>query len=229
MTWWDLVALTAVFFGTSIVSSVMRGGVVPAAPDSPASAVSEFTTRSNWNALVQQGALLAVAITYICVRRVKLARWTMRPTLKGTVLGIGLFAGCGLLFDAVYTLRGRITGSGGVAAVVGEPPEGVGADPFLLVYSMFNGFYEEFFFLAICLSLPVKWHRWAVAYSFLVRTSFHTYQGVFNALLIGVVFGAVFYAVARRWPPQRIYPFVVAHALGDILGIGLIDLIVAMP
>lgn len=44
-------------------------------------------------------------------------------------------------------------------------------------------------------------------------------------MLIGVVFGIGFHLLARKFPQQRIYPFVLAHALGDLLGVGLLSLL----
>ncbi|WP_165164693.1 type II CAAX prenyl endopeptidase Rce1 family protein [Corynebacterium qintianiae] len=223
MTWWDLAILTAIFFGPSIVLSVQTA---LAATDAVEPTVPEFTTEANWGALWQQSMLLALAAGYILARRIKLVPWSIKPTVKGTALGAGLFALCGGLFDLAYTVYGAVAGFDDAAAeAAGTAAQSAGFDPSLLVYSVFNGFFEEFFFLVVCLSLRAKWATAAAAYSILVRISFHTYQGVFNALLIGAVYGTIFYALSRKMPAQRIYPFVLAHALADYFGTGLVDLL----
>ena len=47
-------------------------------------------------------------------------------------------------------------------------------------------------------------------------TSYHTYQGVygvFNAVIVGLIYGGVFCLVRRIWP------IVIAHAIADVVGV----------
>lgn len=230
MRWWDLAVLTAIFFGPAIMTSI---SVSSRADDIVAPSVPEFTSTANWWALIQQAFLLAVGVAYLCGRRIRLSRWSVRPTWKGAVLGVGLFAFIGIVFDLAYTLYGRLADQTDVPAEApaeSVPASPAGRDISLLAYSAFNALYEEFFFLVVCMSLPDRFRAQALAYSLGVRATIHTYQGLFNAMMIGVVSGAIFYFASRRLT-QRVdidgvwlFPFLIAHALADYLGVGLLGL-----
>lgn len=55
-----------------------------------------------------------------------------------------------------------------------------------VLYAILNGFYEEIFFLGICLAVKPEYLKWAVIYSLIIRVSFHTYQGMESALGLGI-------------------------------------------
>lgn len=222
MKWWDLVSLTAIFFGPALVTSISMSRQ---SPDAVAPTVPEFTSASNWGALLQQALLLAVGVAYLCGRRIRLARWSVRSSWRGAALGVGLFAFTGLVFDLAYSVYGAL--AGGFDQDAGQAEQAAPRDDVsLAAYSAFNAFYEEFFFLVVCLSVPRRYRARAVAYSLAVRFAVHTYQGLFNAAMIGVVSGGVIYAVTRCFgrDEQWIFPAVVSHALADFFGAGLLSL-----
>ena len=95
-----------------------------------------------------------------------------------------------------------------------------------MIYAVFNGVYEEIYFLGICLAVKPEHRKWAVPFSLLVRVSFHTYQGMFSALGIGVLFGLYFYLLYRRSKDKNLLPFFVAHMWGDIIGVGILHYLV---
>ena len=95
-----------------------------------------------------------------------------------------------------------------------------------VIYAVFNGVYEEIYFLGICLAVKPEHRKWAVPFSLLVRVSFHTYQGMFSALGIGVLFGLYFYLLYRRSKDKNLLPFFVAHMWGDIIGVGILHYLV---
>ncbi len=229
MTRGDLCALTGIMFGPAIASSSYS---LLSSQDSIAPTMPEFTAQDNWRALGLQSLQLAGATAYIKLRKIDLLPWNLRPTLRGIAIGLGLFAACGVLFDAAYTAYGLFikceeTHTEGAVKDddASETAAPISVSPSLIAYAVLNGFYEEFFFLVLCLSLPTKSTRLLYLYSVAARTAFHTYQGLFNAALIGAGLGTVFYLAAVRCPGQRIYPFVLAHALGDIFGVGIYTLL----
>ncbi len=205
--------------GIFFASADVAGG----AASTPTSA-SDFTSHDNLRALVQQALWLVIALVYLRVRNFDFRTLRFRPTWKGTAAGVGLFFAIGLLFDVSYWLFSAFT-----AAAAPEAPEATDAaaaagsplahiDPSLLVYSAFNGFYEEFFFLGLCLAVAPRWRTAAFLYSLAVRVSFHTYQGLFSALFIGLAVGSIYYVVYRRVRGNNLYPLVFSHALADIFG-----------
>ena len=97
--------------------------------------------------------------------------------------------------------------------------------PLAIGYAFLNGFYEEFFFLGLMTSVKDE-HKWyALAFSTLVRVSFHTYQGLVWALVIGVVYGLFYYFMYKKFI-KNLLPFFLMHALTDMFGSSLIYLLI---
>lgn len=92
-----------------------------------------------------------------------------------------------------------------------------------MIYSLLNGVYEELYFLGICLAVKKEHIKWAVPFSLLIRTSFHTYQGMLSALGIGLLFGGLFLLVYYRSKDKNLLPFFIAHTIADIFGIGILS------
>ena len=94
-----------------------------------------------------------------------------------------------------------------------------------IVYGLLDGFYEEFFFLGLLTSVKDKYKWWVLLFSTLVRVSFHTYQGMLWALVIGVAFGLLYYFL-YEYKVKNLLPFFLVHALADMFGSSLIYLLV---
>ena len=95
----------------------------------------------------------------------------------------------------------------------------------LILYSLLNGFYEEIFFLGVCLCVKPKSIKWVLPLSILIRFSFHTYQGFINAMGIGIVGGLMFYLLYSRSKDKNLAPFFITHTISDIIGMGLLSYI----
>ena len=65
--------------------------------------------------------------------------------------------------------------------------------PVAIIYALLNAFYEEFFFLGLLGTVDQKYKWQTLLYSTMIRISFHTYQGMTSAIIIGVVFGLLYY------------------------------------
>ncbi|GAA1474116.1 hypothetical protein P4N68_07565 [Corynebacterium felinum] len=185
LKWWDIVILTVIFFGSAIVSSTMA--FFSAAPDVGAS-VEDFDSAANYYALAIQSVQLLVGVVYLWLRRFDFRLWKLHPTLKGTVVAVLLFFFLGVLFDVAYWCvdvlsraeptagHGMIEQSGGVFGHL---------DVSLVIYSLFNGLYEELFFLGICLMVTPRWRTAAFVFSLVIRISFHTYRDCFPRCVLG--------------------------------------------
>ena len=89
--------------------------------------------------------------------------------------------------------------------------------PVLIGLAVMNGMVEEVIMLGyLLLRLTERgWSWWwAVAVSALVRGSYHLYQG-FGGFVGNIIMGVIFALAYRRL--GRVMPFVVAHALIDIV------------
>lgn len=87
--------------------------------------------------------------------------------------------------------------------------------PILLVWSAANAFGEEIVVVAWLMTRlrQLRWSPWAaIAASAVLRGSYHLYQGVsagVGNIIMGVIFGYVFYRTGRVWP------LIVGHFLID--------------
>ena len=97
--------------------------------------------------------------------------------------------------------------------------------PVAIIYALLNAFYEEFFFLGLMTSVKDKYKWCALAYSTIIRISFHTYQGMLWALVIGVVYG-LFYYFLYKYKVKNLLPFFLMHALADMFGSSLMYVLI---
>lgn len=154
----------------------------------------------------------------------------LRPKAIG--LGILFFIIVALVFDLYFMVAYSIFPQSGATEIMGQ--EVANMHPFiaavsaidlsLVLYSFMNGFYEEIFFLGICPSVDPKYRKHLFVYSLFVRYIFHTYQGNISALAIGFLLGPIFYLLYTRMKEKNLVPFFIAHAIGDMIGIGLLSL-----
>lgn len=93
--------------------------------------------------------------------------------------------------------------------------------PIVVIYSLFNGFYEEFFFLGLLTLVDEKYKWRTLLYSIIVRISFHTYQGMTSALIIGLFLG-LFYFYLYSYRVKNLLPIVLSHAVADMIGLSII-------
>lgn len=219
LTWLDLLILTAILWGGSIYSSTVSYIALvqgtAAAEDNLA-----FSAADDYRALAMQAGLLLLALLYLGLRRFDFTVWTVRISLKAVLCGTLIFLAAALLLD-IYSLLAAplffgLPFPGPMVAFYGDETVST------VVYALFNGVYEELYFLGICLAVRPQYVRWAVPFSLLVRISFHTYQGMMFALGIGLLFGGFLYLLYRRSGDKNLLPFFIAHAMGDIFGLGII-------
>lgn len=231
LKWWDVVVVSVLLFGKATWTSTQ---IFLTSGQSATAELPEFTSAVNWYALADQVPLLLLAFVYLWWRRFDFSRWPMAINLKSLGLGILLFAGVALLFDLYFMLAYALFPQpASLATAEATSYTAINLHPFLaalsridlslLIYALVNGFYEEIFFLGVCLSVEPKHRTVIFLYSLLVRYAFHTYQGTIPALAIGLLLGISFYLIYTRQREKNLVPFFVAHAIGDLIGVGLIS------
>ena len=95
--------------------------------------------------------------------------------------------------------------------------------PIAIIYALLNAFYEEFFFLGLLGTVDQKYKWQTLLYSTMIRISFHTYQGMTSAIIIGVVFGLLYYYF-YTYRIKNLLPVVLVHSMADMFGSGFVYL-----
>ena len=220
LRWWDILILSLLMFGYPIFLSTSMFFTSQ-------SAQSEilFTATSNINGLIMEALQLGLAFLYLLVRKYDFSQWRFKITLKTTIYGILLYLLLSLFMDFVTIF------SYGTEWIFDYTQENNAFlqkfeefDATLIIFSLMNGFYEELFFLGICLAVQQKYLKYAFLYSLIIRFSFHTYQGFSYALGISLILGIIyFYFYAKR--SKNLYPYILSHIIADILGLSIIALL----
>lgn len=220
LKWFDILILTLILWGKFIYTSTTIyiewvQGTTPVYHDFGSSAADNF------RALAVQAVLLLLALLYLWLRRFDFKTWTIRFRPKAILYGALIFLGVALLFDLYWRLTDPLTAvlpfPGPIGAIFGDITV-----PYV-IYALFNGIYEELYFLGICLAVRKEHLKWVVPFSLLIRVSFHTYQGMISALGIGLLFGGFLYLLYRRSKDKNLLPFFIAHALADIFSFRFIS------
>ena len=233
LRWFDIGMVTLIMFGQFIVRSteIYLASLAP----SVSTAISETSTNTASEGagyssnFTLQIILLALAIIYLWIRHFDFKQLPIR--LKWSVLFWVpfIFAIMGLFADMVSTLSGQYNYfSPQVLAFISPMAvidKFVALSPMAIAYGLLNGFYEEFFFLGLLTSVKDKYKWLVLLFSTVVRVSFHTYQGMLWALVIGVAFGLLYYFL-YKYKVKNLLPFFLVHALADMFGSSLIYLLV---
>ncbi|HHW7507755.1 TPA: CPBP family intramembrane glutamic endopeptidase [Mannheimia haemolytica] len=218
LNWYDLCVLTLILFGEAIYTSTQQYFITTEMQGNFEENLT-FSNEQNYWALLTQLALLLIAMGYLKWRNFDFSRWVIRPSWLAFFSGIGLFILLSLAMDLYFeTLYGVYN------LVYPEPFLAVLREVNIstVLYAILNGFYEEIFFLGICLAVKPEYLKWAVIYSLIIRVSFHTYQGMESALGLGIWLGLIIYLLYSRSKDKNLLPFWVAHSIADILGLSLL-------
>lgn len=214
----DIIVVTIIMFGEAIyVSTAGYIGILH-----ETAATEEFiaiTAGDNYRAILQQLILLFTALVYLYFRDFDFSVWKVKLTLRGTIKGIALFAASAVAMDVYSITAYDIVGMAAVPMAIPKVPMQFQLSNIL--YAVLNGFYEEIFFIGMLLSVKKNYLKWIIPFSLIIRCSFHTYQGMESALGIGLVFGGLLYIVYYKAKEKDLYPFFVAHAIADVIGLSV--------
>ena len=174
--------------------------------------------------------MLGITFLYLVIRNYDFKQLPIRWSWSVLIWVPLIFAVVGIFGDIVTTLSGEYNYFNPQLIPFIDPMEIIrkfmSLTPMTIGYALLNGFYEEFFFLGLLPSVKEK-HKWlALVYSVIIRISFHTYQGLLWALVIGLVYG-LFYYFLYKYVVKNLLPFFLMHALADMFGSSLLYLLIA--
>ncbi|VTS71804.1 CPBP family intramembrane glutamic endopeptidase [Streptococcus australis] len=234
LRWFDILIITVLMFGQFIIRStkLFLASMFPTGlsttMDTASNTVSEGVGYlSNFTLQV---ILLILTFLYLLIRNYDFKQLPIRWTWSLLFWVPFIFAIVGLFGDLVTTLTGEYNYLNPALFAHIDLMEIIrkflALSPMTIAYALLNGFYEEFFFLGLLTSVREK-HKWRfLLYSTIIRISFHTYQGVVWALVIGVVYG-LFYYFLYKYKLKNLLPFFLMHALADMFGSSLMYLLIA--
>lgn len=204
----DLVLVTAICFGLFILSSL--DGVIQGFPP------HRVTDQQLASLIFIELSATMVAVTYMRFRGHDMRKLFPSPTVNGALVGGALYLltlAIALPLQALLGHDATLSGTNGAFH-----PEGVSM-AMVLLGSVVNGMYEEIFLLGFLQrALKPSEGHFAVGTVLLVRLSYHLYQGPGGVLFVavfGVVAGYYYLKTGKLWPA------VVAHMIGDVVGLGL--------
>ena len=234
LKWFDILIVTIIMFGEFIIRSTQQFLQSLQPVTEVVQPYNETTTSYSDGAAYSsnftlQVILLAIALLYLAIRHYDFKQLKIRFHWSVLIWVPLLFTMVGLFGDVVTTLSGEYNYFDPALVPFMNPQEIINKflalSPMAIAYGLLNGFYEEFFFLGVMTSVNQKYKWWALAYSTLIRISFHTYQGLLWAVVIGVIYG-LFYYVLYKKVIKNLLPFFLMHALADMFGSSILYLLI---
>ena len=233
LKWFDILIVTVLMFGEFIIRSTQQ--FMESLSPSAVASVAETTTNvasdgaaysSNFTF---QLMMLGINFLYLMIRNYDFKQLPIHWNWSIIFWVPFIFALVGLFGDLVTTLTGKYNYFNPDLFAYIDFTQIIGKflalSPIAIAYALLNGFYEEFFFLGLLTSVKEKHKCLVLLYSTIIRVSFHTYQGLVWALVIGVVYG-LFYYFLYKYKIKNLFPFFLMHALADMFGSSLIYLLV---
>ena len=234
LKWFDILIITVLMFGEFIIRSTQQ--FMESLSPSTLTSIAETTTNvasdgaaysSNFTF---QLMMLGITFLYLLIRNFDFKQLPIRLSWSVFIWVPLIFAVVGIFGDIITTLSGEYNYFNPQLLPFIDPMEIIrkfmALTPMAIGYALLNGFYEEFFFLGLLTSVKEK-HQWLVlVYSVIIRISFHTYQGLLWALVIGFVYG-LFYYFLYKYVVKNLLPFFLMHALADMFGSSLLYLLIA--
>ena len=222
LAWFDILILTVIMWGEAIYTSTEYYIMMATGEISLAESIGYSTSAAEtYTTLFLQALYLFAALLYLWARGFDFRILNFKISLKAIAYGCLIFVASAFLCDVCdFVLNVPFS-----ALAIPEPIFAMlaGTGTADVLYAAFNGFYEEFYFLGLCFSVSSRDFKWVLPFSILVRTSFHTYQGMVSALCIGVAFGLLMVILYYRDDSKNIFPYALGHGIADIFGLSVIQ------
>lgn len=219
LKWFDILILAFIFCGEGIINST-KGYIALLNGEFNIGEATEFSASDNYSALLSQSVFLGIALLYLLLRNFNFKQWNVKWNIKAVLYGVLIFLGGALLMDLYMMVPNhfydKLPFPMSISALYNNETIST------VIYSLFNGVYEELFFLGICLSVSKRDLKWVLPFSLVVRFSFHTYQGMWSAIGIGFIFGFYMYILYSKSGSKNLLPFFLAHGIADILGLAIL-------
>lgn len=156
--------------------------------------------------------LATAALTFLRVRGFDIASLAPHPTLKGSLIGLGLFFGAWLLGALVTSPFDAAQGSQPIERMVADSRLSM---PVVIVFALVNATFEEVFFMGVLVrGLRAHGLSIAIGLPLLVRVLCHLYQGPMGVIWV-MAYGLLVSVTYARRPV--LWPLVLAHILWDIV------------
>ncbi|OSI13959.1 hypothetical protein BWD09_11840 [Neisseria dentiae] len=217
LTFADIAVLALIFFGTAAYSSsigyfelLQENRVMPEN--------LSINDLASWQTTAMQAVLLVIAWLYLRWRRFDFSVLNFKVNRYTLPLTLLLILGAGLFTDLYQYLQAFIAPQHYPEAEQNYYQR-VHYTPQLIITSLFNGFFEEIFFMGLVFAVKPQTLPKAVVFSLFVRFIFHTYQGLAGALTITTL-GVSFWLFRRKIP--MLVPFFLAHGAFDIFGLSVL-------
>ena len=178
-----------------------------------------FTNTQLSSVLVTELLQFAFLGWFLKVRGWTLEKFSLKPTWKGTGLGLGLLVATYALFVIAQLVGQHLLPIDMNSAAALYPKGAKDLDlQVIFLTSVVNGAYEELFVAGYVITVltPVRGPWTAINVSTGIRLLYHLYQGPIGILAIvplGILFGWVYVRTRALWP------LIVAHVLLDIVGL----------
>ena len=217
----DLLLLGVILFGPAIFNSLKT--VKDEQDDSED--MCEFSKKENIYALIMQSIQLFIALIYLKLRGVNPFQFSFHISTRSFLFALGLFCIYGLCMDILTSLK---YGFSWIFKILLHNIPVFSAlkdvNLSLVLISMLNGFYEEFFFLAVWSYIDPKYSVAALVFMIIIRILIHTYQGWPTALAIGIGLGMGNYILFTQFS-DNLFIYSLAHIIADIFGLSLFNLL----
>lgn len=142
---------------------------------------------------------------------------------KHLILGVLFFIITALMMDCYIMTLDHISRKLNIIQMQQPDYEELKLNILLIVFSILNGFYEEFFFLVICSRVAKEYKLYVFIFSLMIRFLFHTYQGIDVALGISLILGCVYYMLFNYSKSKNLFPFCLSHSIADIIGLSILS------
>lgn len=218
----DFAVLGVIFFGYFTVTSI-RMYLMTTNPQPPQA--GDFSTDGNISSILFELLLLAIAGLYLWWRRFDFSILPFGVSRETPLHALLILLCGGLTMDIIG--YGAYWWTYGVSPFAGfKEWSSTGAGSvfghvtlWLVLFSMLNGFFEELFFMGLTFATEAKYRIYAIILSVFIRFGFHLYQGITSAVGIALM-GVVFILIRRK--VHSLVPFMLVHALFDVLGSGVL-------
>lgn len=178
-----------------------------------------YTNQQLASVLVVELLQFAFLAWFLRVRGWTLEKFSLKVSVRGTGLGLGLMVATSALFVIVQLIGRHLLPIDMNSAAAFYPKGAKDLDlQLIFITSVVNGVYEELFvagYIITALS-PVRGPWTAINVSTGVRLLYHLYQGPIGILTIvplGILYGWVYVRTKQLWP------LIVAHVLVDVVGL----------
>lgn len=187
------------------------------------SEASEMDDSGHLWLIIEELFTAMLALLYLYYRRFDFSSWHFKISLKDTALAVAMFCVCSVLMDLFFYIYDAFFAFWQEQDAQENGMLALQISTLSILSSFVNAIFEELFFIAICLSVRRENLMKVFIFSLIIRISFHTYQGIYTAVLIGLILGILYFFVYEKLRYKNLYAFFASHALADVFGLGLVN------